>query len=166
MRTVTVRHASPADIDRIRDIYTHYVLNSTTTFEISMPDTQEMLSRLLKIQNASCPYLVCEVDNEIAGYAYASPYRPREAYRFTVEASIYLSTEFQGMGLGTALLNALSQHCVEQGFRHMVSVVTGDAGGPSYKFHLRNGFAYCGTLKNIGYKFERAIDTHFFQKAI
>lgn len=166
MQHFKIRQASPADIPEIREIYAHYVLSSTISFELSVPDIDEMLARLEKIRAANCSYLVCEVENEVAGYAYCSPYRPREAYRFTIEASIYLSDRFKGMGIGKGLLEALIVHSKDQGFRQMVSVVTGDGDTSSYAFHLRNGFTHCGTLKDVGQKFGQTIDTHFFQRAL
>ncbi len=166
MLSINIRSAELADVSNIIEIYSHYVLHSTVTFEIQVPGHEEMSARLRKAYDTRCPFLVCEVDNQTAGFAYASLYRLREGYRYTVEGSIYIASDFQGMGLGVTLLNALFDRCRTAGFKQMIAVVTGETGSPSYRFHKNNGFAYCGSLKNVGNKFDSFIDTHFFQKAI
>ncbi|VEB94991.1 Phosphinothricin N-acetyltransferase [Cedecea lapagei] len=166
MFKMNIRAAEYNDINGIIDIYSYYVLKSTVTFEIQLPSYQEMSGRLAKAHETHCPFLVCEVDEKIAGFTYASRYRSREGYRYTVEGSIYIASSFQGIGLGSALLQELFYHCKRQGFRQMICVVTGQVNSPSYKFHINNGFTYCGGLKNVGNKFDAFIDTHFFQREI
>lgn len=160
-----IRPATPNDIPRIAAIYGHYVSNSTATFELSAPSESEMLERFVQITNAAFPYLVIVQHGEVAGYAYAAPYRPRPAYRFTVEDTIYLAPEASGQGLGTQLLSELIAQCQSLGFRQMIAVI-GGATPASCRLHARLGFEEVGRLREVGFKFQSWLDTILMQRAL
>lgn len=161
-----IRKASDADVAAITRIYGHYVSHSVATFELTPPLEVEMRARMEALRAKGYPYLVCEVNGELVGYAYASAYRPRPAYRFTVEDSIYLEPGHTGKGYGTMLLKALIGECKGRGFRQMVAIVGGAENTASIRLHEKCGFRIVGVLKEVGYKFERAEDTVILQRAI
>lgn len=160
-----IRPATPSDIPRITAIYAHYVANATATFELTAPTESEMLERLVRLTAAGFPYLVTTQNQEVIGYAYAGPYRPRPAYRFTVEDTIYLAPEAAGRGLGTQLLGELIAQCQSLGYKQMVAVI-GGATESSQRLHARLGFHEAGRLSNVGYKFDRWLDTLLMQRAL
>ncbi len=162
-----IRPASAADIPAITAIYRHYVLHSTTTFELEAPRESEMLMRFYRITDAQLPFLVASADDAILGYIYAAPYRARPAYRHTVEDTIYLHHEQTGLGYGTALLGDLIQRCTALGYRQMIAIVGGnDPQSPSLKLHRRLGFRDAGLLQGIGRKFDQWLDTALLQRAL
>jgi L-amino acid N-acyltransferase YncA len=154
-----LRPATAADIAAISSIYRVAVLQGTASFEIDPPDEAEMASRFRSITDAGYPYLVAELDGAVVGYAYASAYRARPGYRFTVEDSIYLAPEAQGKGIGTALLRELVEAATAGGYRLMVAVIGDSANFASIALHRRGGFRFCGTMHSIGYKFGRWLDS-------
>src|SRR6478752_2415302 len=121
--TVTVRHATRADVPAITRIYAHSVEHGTASFELSAPDEAEMARRFIELTAYGFPYLVAVIDGAVVGYAYAGPYRTRPAYRFTVENSVYVAHDSHRRGVGKALLQALIEACTEKGFRLMVAVM-------------------------------------------
>jgi phosphinothricin acetyltransferase len=160
-----IRPAGVNDVQGITDIYTESVLNSVATYELVPPDLAEMTSRFSSILANGYPYLAGFLDGKLAGYAYASPFRVRPAYRFIVEDSVYLAPHARGIGLGTALLQHLIAQCENLGFRQMIAVI----GGPeqaSISLHRRCGFVACGTMRGSGYKFGRWLDTLIMQLAL
>jgi phosphinothricin acetyltransferase len=134
------------------------VLGGTASFELEPPGEEEMLHRFHAIVGGGYVYLVAEALGRIAGYAYVQAYRPRPAYRFTVEDSVYIAPDMQGRGIGAALLAALVARCQEAGFRRMVAVIGDSAQHASIGLHRRAGFLACGTLHSVGYKFGRWLD--------
>lgn len=160
------RASTEADIPAISCIYGHYVRHTTASFEIEPPDSVEMARRRLHIVNAGLPYLVADDGGELAGYAYASPYRPRAAYRFTVEDSIYLHPEHAGKGLGGALLSRLIDACEHWGARQMVAVIGGSDNTPSIRLHEKFGFRHTGVLRAAGFKFGKWADSVLMQRSI
>lgn len=164
MLGVELRPASRADIPAITAIYDHAVRYGTATFELDPPDIAEMTRRFDAIAAARCPYLVALLDGAVAGYAYASTYRPRPAYRFTLENSIYLATERQGLGVGTQLMNALIARSEKCGYRQMIAVIGDSANAASVALHRRAGFAMIGTHPNVGFKFGRWLDSVLMQR--
>lgn len=153
-----IRPAVPADIPAIAAIYGPSVLHGTASFEIEPPGEAEMLRRMTAILDGGYPYVVAELDGCVAGYAYANAYRPRPAYRFTVEDSVYIAPDAQGKGIGRLLLASLIDTCTAQGFRLMIAVIGDSAQHASIGLHRRAGFTFCGTIHSVGYKFGRWLD--------
>jgi phosphinothricin acetyltransferase len=130
------------------------------------PDEAEMMSRFKAITGNGFPYLAAEADGHVAGYAYAGPYRPRPAYRYTVENSVYLDPAYYRRGIGSALLNELISQCTARGFRQMIAVIGDSANAASIALHRRAGFAMIGTHPNVGFKFGRWLDSVQMQLAL
>lgn len=158
-----IRPATAADVAAITAIYRPAVLQGTASFEVEPPGEEEMLRRFKAIADAGYPYFVAELDGRIAGYAYASPYRTRPGYRFSVENSVYIAPDAQGKGIGRLLLASLIRACRERGFRLMVAVIGDSANFASITLHRRAGFAFCGTIHSVGYKFGRWLDSVIMQ---
>src|SRR5262245_26627984 len=135
-----IRTASAADVPAIAKIYAHYVLHGTATFEVDPPDCSEMDHRRLEVLSHGLPYLVAEFEGRIAGYAYASLYRPRPAYRFTVEDSVYIHPDFVGRGLGRQLLIDIIELCEANGRRQIVAIIGDSANTASIRLHESLGF--------------------------
>ena len=167
MTDFAIRPAVAADLASIQRIYSHHVLTGLASFEETPPDILELTRRWQAIAQAGLPYVVAEApDGAIAGYAYAGPYRPRSAYRFTVEDSIYLDPSFQGRGLGRALLARLIADATACGKRQMIAVIGDSANLASIGVHRALGFEMTGTFKAIGLKFGRWVDTVLMQRAL
>jgi len=164
--TVVIRPAKLADIPAITRIYAHAVEHGTASFELTAPDEAEMARRMAELTTRNFPYLVAIVGGETGGYAYAGPYRARPAYRFTVENSVYVAPEIHRRGVGKALLDALIEACTGLDFRLMVAVIGDSNQAASIGVHLAAGFTHVGVLKNIGYKFDRWLDTVLMQRAL
>jgi L-amino acid N-acyltransferase YncA len=164
---LTVRPARIADLPQITDIYAHAVLNGTASYEYDAPALAEMTQRFTAITSASFPYLVAQDEGRVRGYAYASHFRTRPAYRFTVEDSIYIAPDAQGQGIGTLLLAELIASCEASGFRQMIAII-GDAAvnTPSARLHAIMGFTECGRIRNSGFKFNRWCDTLLMQRPL
>lgn len=163
---VTIRNATFDDIAQIQQIYAHHVLSSTATFEETPPTEQEMRERVEKVRSLGLPWLVAEREGRIVGYCYASQYRPRPAYRFTVENSIYLADGESGKGIGQQLLAALIQRCEQGPWRQMIAVIGGTQNQSSISLHRKLGFNHVGTQPDTGYKFGQWIDVVFMQRAL
>ena len=159
MSPPTLRPARPSDIAAITAIYRPAVLAGTASFELEPPSEEEMLRRYRAITDAGNPYLVAELDGRIVGYAYASAYRARPGYRFTVENSVYVSPDAQGKGVGRALLGEVITAATAKGYRLMVAVIGDSANFASIALHRRAGFRFCGTLHSVGYKLGRWLDS-------
>jgi phosphinothricin acetyltransferase len=159
MTQPTIRPASAADIPAITAIYRPAVLTGTASFEVEPPGEDEMRRRFEAITGGGYPYLVAELDGRVAGYAYASAYRTRPGYLYTVENSVYVAPDAQGNGVGRALLAPLIAACTEQGYRLMVAVIGDSANLASITLHRRAGFAHCGTIHSVGFKFGRWLDS-------
>jgi L-amino acid N-acyltransferase YncA len=162
----TIRCAGNSDMAAIRAIYAHYVLNGIATFEETPPSVDDMISRRNTVVAAELPYLVAENDLRIVGYCYASAYRPRSAYRFTVEDSVYVAHDMQRRGIGRALLGALIARCEAGCWRQMVAVIGNSGNAGSIALHERMGFAPVGTLVGVGFKFGRWVDSVLMQRAL
>jgi phosphinothricin acetyltransferase len=161
-----VRPATMEDAESIAEIYGWYVANGTATFETEAPGPAEMARRLSDLLSRSFPWLVAERAGSLVGYAYAGSYRPRPAYRFTVENSIYLHHEFTGRGFGAQLLAPLLAECKSRGFRQMIAVIGDSANAGSIRLHEKFGFQHAGVLRDVGFKFERWLDTVLMQKSL
>jgi phosphinothricin acetyltransferase len=164
--TVAIRPATLADIPAITRIYAHAVEHGTASFELAPPDEGDMRKRMQAILAGKFPYFVAEIDGKIAGYGYASLYRTRPAYRFTVEDSVYVAPEMHRRGFGKALLEKLIETCTALGFRQMIAVIGDSDQAASIGVHKACGFEHAGNLRNIGWKFERWLDTPLMQRAL
>ena len=164
--TTTIRSAELSDIAAITRIYAHAVLHGTASFELEPPDEAEITQRYTALLSGRFPYIVAEIEGEVAGYAYAGPYRARPAYRFTVEDSIYIDPAMQRRGVGRALLERLLVEAEAEGFRQMVAVIGDSNQNPSIALHEALGFRMVGTFEAVGYKFGRWLDSVLMQKAL
>jgi L-amino acid N-acyltransferase YncA len=161
---ILVRTATTADIPAITAIYRHHVLHGLATFEIEPPDENEMTRRFAAIAELGLPYLAAEIMGNVAGYAYAGVYRPRPAYRFTVENSIYVAASHTGQGAGSALMPALIEGCAAAGRRQIIAVIGDSENLGSIRLHEKFGFARVGLLPAVGYKFGRWVDSILMQR--
>jgi L-amino acid N-acyltransferase YncA len=164
-KDVAVRDATAADMERVRAIYSHYVLNSAFSFEEDAPSSAEMRLRWEKIMASGMPYLVAEVDAVVVGYAYASPYRVRIGYRFSIENSVYIDKDCVSQGIGGALLSELIGECGRGPWRQMVAVISGD-NEASIRLHQKCGFRMVGVLEDVGFKFGKWWGTTLMQRAL
>lgn len=163
---VVVRDATPGDMPAVQAIYAHHVRHGFASFEVEPPGLDEMLARRTAVLAQTLPYLVAELDGKIVGYCYASAYRPRPAYRHTIENSVYVADGLAGRGIGRALLTALIARCETGPWRQMVAVI-GDSGNEgSIALHRSLGFEHIGTLKAVGFKFGRWVDSVLMQRAL
>jgi phosphinothricin acetyltransferase len=162
----TVRPASEADLAAVQRIYAAHVLGGTGSFEEVPPGLAEIEARWRGITGGGLPYLVATEGERLLGFAYAGPFRPRSAYRFTVEDSIYVAPEALGGGVGSLLLGALIDACEERGMRQMIAVIGDSANTRSIRLHQRHGFIRAGTLVDAGYKFGRWLDAVFMQRTL
>ena len=164
--SLSIRPATPADIPAITRIYAHAVSRGTASFEFEPPSEAEMAKRMRALLDGKFPYYIAEVDGAVAGYAYASLYRTRPAYRFTVEDSVYIAPDMQRRGLGKALLEKLIEACTALGYRQMIAVIGDSDQTASIVVHKACGFEPAGNLKSVGYKFGRWLDTPLMQRAL
>jgi phosphinothricin acetyltransferase len=162
----SIREAVAGDIGEITEIYGHWVRTGTASFELEAPDADEMERRFETVTAAGYPYFVAEEAGRIVGYAYASAYRPRRAYRFTVENSIYVAHDAHRGGVGRELLAALIEACTARGYRQMIAVIGDSSQEPSIGLHAAMGFTMIGTLRSIGYKFDRWLDGVLMQREL
>lgn len=166
MSSLIVRASTEADVARCAEIYNHHVLYGTASFEVEAPDFNEMKRRRAVVLEPGLPYLVAERAGRVLGYAYAGNWRPRPAYKFSVEDSIYIDKDAVGQGVGRALLPVLIEQCAALGKRQMVAVIGDSAQTPSIRLHATCGFEMVGTLKSIGFKFGRWLDSVLMQRPL
>jgi L-amino acid N-acyltransferase YncA len=163
---ITVRDASETDMDAVQGIYAHHVLSGTASFEETAPSTDELLARRRSVMTLGLPYLVAEQDGRIVGYCYASAYRPRPAYRHTIEDSVYVADGLGGRGIGRLLLSTLIERCEAGPWRQMLAIVGDSGNAGSIALHRSAGFRVVGTLASVGFKFGRWIDSVVMQRAL
>ena len=165
--SLVIRPAALADIPAITRIYAHAVETGTASFELEPPDEDEMRKRMQALLDGKFPYFVAEIDGVVAGYAYASLYRTRPAYRFTVEDSVYVAPHTHRRGVGKALLLKLIEVCTALGFRQMIAVI-GDSTkqAASVGLHEAVGFRPVGILQDVGFKQGRWLDSVLMQRAL
>ncbi|WP_425258567.1 N-acetyltransferase family protein [Rubrivivax sp. RP6-9] len=163
---LTIRPSSDADLAAITAIYEHNVLHGTGTFELEAPDTAEMARRRADVLSKGLPWLVAEDAGQVLGYAYANHFRPRRAYRFCLEDSIYLAPEARGRGVGRLLLAELVARCEAAGARQMLAVIGDADNAGSIGVHRALGFEHTGVLKAAGWKFDRWLDVVLMQRAL
>lgn len=157
--TVIVRDSRDSDVPALAAIYQHAVRTGTASFELDPPSTEEFGRRRQAVLDGGFPYLTAEIDGQPVGYAYASTYRARPGYRFTVENSVYVDPSRQGLGIGKAMLPVLVARCEALGFRLMIAVIGDTANAASIGLHRSCGFAHVGVLPAIGWKFGRWLDS-------
>ena len=164
MSNIAIRAATVADLDRITEIYADAVVHGTASYELEPPSRAEMGSRFDNLTAGGFPYLVAEKNGAVLGYAYAGPFRPRPAYRFVIEDSVYVAPEAKGQGVGSLLMRALIETARAAGFRQIIAVIgDGHADSASVRLHEKIGFRHSGRLEGSGYKHGRWLDTVFMQ---
>ncbi len=161
-----VRPATDGDLAAVQAIYAHQVLSSAASFEEVPPIEAELELRRRAVVAAGLPYLVAELGGLVVGYSYATAYRARSAYRFTVEDSVYVSADHARAGIGRALLAALIERCEGGPWRQMIAVIGDSANTPSIELHRRLGFAPAGLLIAVGFKHGRWVDSVLMQRAL
>ncbi|RNM28544.1 N-acetyltransferase [Dickeya undicola] len=166
MSSIVIEDARAEHIAAIRDIYAQHVRHSLATFETEPPDEAEMRQRWLKIRDAGLPWLVATQNQQVLGYCYLGMHRTRVAYRFTLEDSIYLHPDHLGKGIGKRLLSAALSQAEQQGYRQVISVVGNSENQASLQLHLSLGFEQIGTLRSVGMKHGRWVDTVLLQRAL
>jgi len=164
--TALLRAANRADVPAIAGIYGHHVLHGLASFELEAPSPEEMLRRFEAITAAGYPYLVATKDDQVLGYAYASAFRARPAYRYTVEDSVYIDPVATGRGIGRQLLLALIEACAQAQFRQMIAVIGDSANHASIGLHRACGFDRMSVFVATGFKHGRWVDTVFMQRAL
>ena len=160
---IQIRDAKETDIELITGIYAHHVLHGTASFETELLVIDEMERCRLDVVSRGLPYLVAVVGGEVIGYAYATLYRTRVAYRFTLEDSVYIHKDHMGRGVGEALLRCLIQASRDWGCRQMVAVIGDSENLGSIRVHEKLGFRHSGVLRDVGFKFDRWLDTVMMQ---
>lgn len=164
--TLLIRPSDAADLPQITAIYGWNVQNGTGTFELEAPDMAEMTRRRDDVLSKDLPWLVAEREGQVLGYAYANHFRPRKAYRFCLEDSIYLAREAQGQGVGKLLLAELLSRCEARGARQMLAVIGDSKNAGSIGVHKALGFEQTGLIRSAGWKFDRWLDVVMMQRAL
>jgi L-amino acid N-acyltransferase YncA len=163
---VIIRPVEDRDMDAIAVIYDHHVRHGTASWELEPPDRAELVRRRDSVLTLGMPYIVAESAGQVVGYAYAGPYRPRPAYRFTVENSIYIDAGRTGQGLARPLLERLIDDCTAAGMRQMIAIIGDSDNYASIRFHEKMGFRKVGQIDRIGWKFGRWLDSVVMQRAL
>ncbi|GGZ86524.1 GNAT family N-acetyltransferase [Streptomyces bluensis] len=159
-----IRPATSRDPGAVADIYAHYVLHTVATFETTVPSVADWERRLDDLTGRGLPFVVAELSGQVAGFAYAAPWRPKPAYCHTVEDTIYLAPSAIGRGLGTALLREVIAGAAHAGVRQMIAVIADTGSDASAALHRRCGFTEAGRLTGVGRKQGRWIDTLLLQR--
>ncbi len=161
-----IRDSQDTDLPHIARIYGHHVQHGTGTFETEPPSVQDMATRRADVLGKSLPWLVLEQDGAVMGFAYANWFRPRAAFRYAVEDSIYLAPEAAGKGWGRALLTELLARCERAGMRKAIAVIGDSANAGSIGLHKALGFEHTGTVTACGWKFGRWLDIVLMEKTL
>ena len=161
-----IRPSIDTDVQAIAAIYADAVAHGTGTFELEPPSPDEMAQRRAAVLARGWPWLVAERDGQVLGYAYANDFRPRRAYRFCLEDSVYIDPRAKGQGVGRALLAELLARCEARGARQMLAVIGDSANAGSIAVHRAAGFRDCGRFDAAGWKFDRWLDVVLMQRAL
>src|SRR6201995_870986 len=161
-----VRGATADDAEALAAIYGHHVLHGFGTFEEEPPSAAEMETRRRTVQEKGLPYLVAELDGQVLGFAYAGPFRPRAAYRYTLEDSVYVAPEAKGKGVGRAVLSAVIAACEALGVRQLMAVIGDSGNSGSVGLHKALGFEQTGVGRSVGFKHGRWVDIVHMQKPL
>jgi len=162
----TIRPSTDADVPAFTAIYTHHVLHGTGTFEIEPPSQADMASRRADVLSKGLPYLVMEDQGRVLGIAYCNWFKPRPAYRFSAEDSIYMAPDAVGSGYGRALLAELAGQAARIGVRKLIAVIGDSGNAGSVGVHRSVGFTPVGVLKSCGWKFDRWLDVVLMEKML
>lgn len=163
---VTVRDAVDSDLSEVQRIYAPYVMGGLASFEEVPPTIEELRERRAAIVGKGLPYIVAEVAGRVVGYAYASTYRPRRAYRYTAEDSVYVEEKFHGRGIGRALLTEVIVRCEACSCRQLIAIIGDSANEASIGLHRSLGFRHVGTLRAVGFKLGRWVDSVVMQRDV
>jgi phosphinothricin acetyltransferase len=166
MNQLLIRPSQAGDVPAIAQIYGHAVLHGAGTFELDTPDAAEMARRRDDVLAKGLPWLVAERDGQVIGFAYANQFRPRPAYRYCLEDSVYLHEAARGQGIGRLLLAELIAQCEARGARQMLAVIGDAQNAGSIGVHRACGFEHCGVFKAAGWKFGRWLDVVLMQRAL
>ena len=161
-----VRAATPADLPSVQAIYAHHVLTGLASFEETAPALDEMRRRYDEVTGKGLPWLVADYGDAIAGYGYCAPYRARSAYRYALEDSVYVRHDMHGRGVGRVLLDELVRRCEAAGYRQIIAVIGDSAHAASINLHAAAGFLRVGTLRSVGFKFGRWVDSVLMQRPL
>jgi L-amino acid N-acyltransferase YncA len=161
-----LRNSTDHDLVAIQTIYAHWVNHGTGSFELEPPTVADMAARRADVLSKGLPYLVCEHAGEVRGYAYANWFRPRPAYRFSVENSVYVHPDARRGGVARLLMCELLSRCEQAGARQAIAVIGDSANTGSIGLHTALGFHHVGTMQSTGWKFDRWLDTVFMQRQL
>ncbi len=161
-----VRPAIPEDLPAIHEIYGYHVLHGLASFEEEPPSLEELRRRFENVKKRSLPWLAADFGGVLAGYGYCAPYRTRSAYRYSLEDSVYVRSGAEGRGVGSALLGALIQGCEGLGYRQLIAVIGDSANAASINLHASFGFLRVATLRSVGFKFGRWVDSVVMQRPL
>ena len=161
-----MRPAAPDDIPAVHAIYSHHVLQGLASFEEQPPSATELRRRYDEVVSQKLPYLVADFGGTLAGYGYCAPYRTRSAYRYALEDSVYVHPDAQGRGVGRALLAELIRQCEALGYRQLIAVIGDSAHAASIGLHEAQGFLRVGTLRSVGFKLGRWVDSVIMQRPL
>ena len=161
-----MRAALPDDIPAIHAIYSHHVLSGLASFEEQPPSPVELRRRYEEVVSRELPYIVADLGGAVAGYGYCAPYRTRSAYRYALEDSVYVRPDAHGRGIGRALLGELIRRCEALGYRQLIAVIGDSAHAASIGLHESQGFLRVGTLRSVGFKFGRWVDSVLMQRPL
>jgi len=163
---LSLRPATAADAPALAAVYGDACLHGVGTFEEVPPGVDEMAARLAAVVGRGLPYVLAEIEGQVAGFAYAAPFRLRAAYRFTVEDSVYIHPDFKGRGVGRALLSRVLADCEALGLRQVIAVIGGADNEGSIGLHRALGFEMQGTMRGVGHKFGEWRDIVMMQRAL
>jgi L-amino acid N-acyltransferase YncA len=163
---VELRPATPEDLGAVQAIYAPHVLKGLATFEEIPPSREEFIRRHQDVTGKGLPWLVAQYGDGVVGYGYCALYRTRSAYRYSLEDSVYVREDMHGRGIGKAILNELIRRCDGLGYRQLIAVIGDSAHAPSINLHASAGFLRVGTLRSVGFKFGRWVDTVLMQRPL
>ena len=161
-----MRPAAAEDLPAVQAIYSHHVRHGLASFEEEPPGLEELSRRHREVTGTGLPWLVADFGGVVAGYGYCAPYRTRSGYRYTLEDSVYVREDYHGRGVGAALLEALIERCTALGYRQMIAVIGDSAHKASINLHASCGFLRVGTLRSVGFKFGRWVDSVLMQRPL
>lgn len=161
-----IRSVTAGDLPAVAEIYAYFVNQTVVTFDTTPPTVEDWRRKADDLAGRGLPFLVLEVAGTVAGFAYAAPYRPKAAYRQTVENTIYLSPDWLGKGLGKPLLTALLAACERTDAREVIAVIADSGNDASVRLHQAFGFTEVGRLHRVGYKLDRWVDTILLQRSL